>query len=58
VKPNITSVEIHPQLSNSRHPADDGVLVGAASVWPGNFLFGVATHVLSLAFFSPLWDQN
>jgi hypothetical protein len=28
VKPNINSVEVHPQLSNNRHPVD-GVLVGA-----------------------------
>jgi hypothetical protein len=33
VKPNITSVEVHPQLSNNRHPVD-GALVGASSVWP------------------------
>jgi hypothetical protein len=30
LKPNINSVEVHPQLSNSRHPVD-GVLVGAGS---------------------------
>jgi hypothetical protein len=28
VKPNINSVEIHPQLSNNGHPVD-GALVGA-----------------------------
>jgi len=28
VKPNINSVEVHPQLSNNRHPVD-GALVGA-----------------------------
>ncbi len=27
------SGEIHPQLSNNRHPVD-GVLVGAGLVWP------------------------
>jgi hypothetical protein len=33
VKPNINSVEVHPQLSNNnRHPVD-GVLVGAGSWW-------------------------
>jgi hypothetical protein len=32
VKPNINSVEVHPQLSNNRHPVD-GVLVGAGSLW-------------------------
>jgi hypothetical protein len=29
VKPNINSVELHPQLSNNGHPVD-GALVGAA----------------------------
>jgi hypothetical protein len=28
VKPNINSLEVHPQLSNNRHPMD-GALVGA-----------------------------
>jgi hypothetical protein len=28
MKPNVNSVEIHPQLSNIRHPVD-GALVGA-----------------------------
>jgi hypothetical protein len=28
VKPNITSVEVHPELSNNGHPVD-GALVGA-----------------------------
>jgi hypothetical protein len=32
VKPNINSVEVHPQLSNKGHPVD-GVLVGAGSLW-------------------------
>jgi hypothetical protein len=31
VKPNINSVELHPQLSNMGHPVD-GALVG--SLWP------------------------
>jgi hypothetical protein len=34
-KPNINSVEVHPQLSNDRHPVD-GALVGAGSLWPTN----------------------
>jgi hypothetical protein len=34
VKPNINSVEVHPQPSNNRHPLD-GVLVGAGSLWLG-----------------------
>jgi hypothetical protein len=33
VKPNINSVEVHPQLSNNGHPVDS-VLVGAGSLWP------------------------
>jgi hypothetical protein len=47
-KPNSNSVEVHPQLSNNRHPMD-GALVGAGSLWPkkmwnsshvkGNFFF-------------------
>jgi hypothetical protein len=32
VKPNINSVEIHPQLSNKGHPVD-GAVVGAGSLW-------------------------
>jgi hypothetical protein len=33
MKPNINSVEVHPQLSNNGHSVD-GVLVGAGSLWP------------------------
>jgi hypothetical protein len=33
VKPEINSVEVHPQLSHKGHPVD-GVLVGAGSVYP------------------------
>jgi hypothetical protein len=33
VKPNVNSVEIHPQLSNKGLPVD-GALVGAGSLWP------------------------
>jgi hypothetical protein len=33
MKPNINSVELHPQLSNNGHPVD-GALVGAGSLWP------------------------
>jgi hypothetical protein len=32
VKPNITSVEVHPQLSDIGHPVDVA-LVGASSLW-------------------------
>jgi hypothetical protein len=33
MKPNINSVEVHPKLSNKRHPVD-GALVGDALMWP------------------------
>jgi len=33
VKPNINSVEVHPEPSNNRHPVD-GTLVDAGSGWP------------------------
>jgi len=33
MKPNINSVELHPQLSNNGYPVD-GALVGAGSLWP------------------------
>jgi hypothetical protein len=33
MKPNINSVEVHPQLSKDGHPVD-GALVGAGSLWP------------------------
>ncbi len=33
VKPNINADEVHPQLSNNRHPMD-GALVSAGSLWP------------------------
>jgi hypothetical protein len=33
VKPDVNSVEVHPQLSHSGHRVV-GVLVGAGSVWP------------------------
>jgi hypothetical protein len=32
VKPNINSVEVHPQLINNGHPMD-GALVGVGSLW-------------------------
>jgi hypothetical protein len=32
MKPNINSVEVHPQLSNNSHPSD-GALVGIGSLW-------------------------
>ncbi len=33
VKPNINSIEVHPQPSSKGHPVG-GVLVGAGSSWP------------------------
>ncbi len=33
VKPNINSVEVHPQLIYNGHPVD-GAMVGASSLWP------------------------
>ncbi len=33
MKPNINSVEVHPQVSNDGHPVD-GALVGAGSLGP------------------------
>jgi hypothetical protein len=32
VKPDVNSVDFHPQLSHNGHPVD-GVLVGAGSLW-------------------------
>jgi hypothetical protein len=35
LKPNINSVEVHPQLSNNRLPVDEiFALVDAGSLWP------------------------
>jgi len=42
VKPNINSVEVHPQLSNNGHPVD-GAMVGAGSVWSA-----VQTSILTI----------
>jgi len=36
VKPNINSVEVHPQLSNNGHPVDGALVDGAGSLWPLN----------------------
>ncbi len=33
MKPNINSLEVHPQRSNKGHPVD-GALVGVGSLWP------------------------
>jgi hypothetical protein len=45
VKPNINSVEVHPQLNNNRHPVD-GVLVGAGSMWPTQHCLGPPQSLL------------
>jgi hypothetical protein len=36
VKPNISSFEVRPQLSNNMHPMDI-TLVGVSSLWPQHF---------------------
>jgi hypothetical protein len=33
MKPNINSVEVHPQPNHNGHPVD-GALMGAGSLWP------------------------
>jgi hypothetical protein len=38
VKPNINSIEVHPQLNNNGHPMD-GALVGAGALWPNSSVF-------------------
>jgi hypothetical protein len=50
MKPGSNSVENHPQLSQNRHPVDDGALVGAGSLWP-KFVAGFAF------FFRPPFGQ-
>jgi hypothetical protein len=40
MKSTINSVEVHPQLSNNRHPVD-GVLVGAGSLMSWDHLFSI-----------------
>jgi len=34
VKPNTNSVEVHPQLSNIRHPVDDALVGGSSHCAP------------------------
>jgi hypothetical protein len=45
VKPNINSVEVHPQLSNNEHPVD-GALVGVGSLSPGRYVLRASPAVL------------
>jgi hypothetical protein len=47
VKPNINSVEGHPQPSNNKHPVDV-VMVGAGSLWPYVILYGAKVKILRL----------
>jgi hypothetical protein len=37
VKPNINSVEAHPQMSNKKHPMD-GALVGDGPLWANTLM--------------------
>jgi hypothetical protein len=50
VKPNINSVEVHPQLSKNRMHPVDGAMVGAGSLWP--FI-----HTL-LIYLGPLYTRS
>ncbi len=55
MKPNINSVEVHPQLTYNGHPVD-GALVGASSLWPCKlkaFSGQVFTSVEQLLLFDP-----
>jgi hypothetical protein len=51
VKPNINSVEVHPQLSNNGHPLD-GAPVGAGSLWLADdtFIFPYASQKALMIF--------
>jgi hypothetical protein len=44
IKSNINSIEVHPQLSNKRHPVD-GALVGAGLLWQMFTTFHIITEV-------------
>jgi hypothetical protein len=51
VKPNINSIEVHPQLSHNKHLMD-GTLVGDGSLQPNigptNYLFLHGVHAFSI----------
>jgi hypothetical protein len=52
VKPNINSVEFHPQLSNNGHPVDGALVVGGPTLLPP-CLVGIGRKVsIKLSFFS------
>jgi hypothetical protein len=50
MKPNINSVEFHPQLSTNGHPVD-GALVGAGSLWP--YISLISSHQVPLPIYFP-----
>jgi hypothetical protein len=52
----LTQFEVHPQLSNYRHPVD-GVLVGASSLWPTWVIYPVH-NVDVLCFLDPSWPAT
>jgi hypothetical protein len=53
VKPNINSVEVHPQLSNNGHPVD-GALMGSGSLW----LHPQTLAICSNTFWIISWTEN
>jgi hypothetical protein len=59
VKPNTNSVEVHPQLSNNRHPVDDGALMMGAGFTVA--VRGAAYRAVSFAIcraFSNKWNAH
>jgi hypothetical protein len=49
VKPNINSVEVHPQLSkNNEHPVDGALVVGAGSPWPITLILSIVYLITSV----------
>jgi len=44
VKPDIDSVQVHPQLSHEGHPVD-GALAGAGPVWPSTPIPGFLSRL-------------
>ncbi len=51
----LTQFEVHPQLSNYRHPVD-GVLVGASSLWPTWVIYPV--HNGCALLLGPSWPAT
>jgi hypothetical protein len=56
VKPNTNSVEVHPQLSNNRHPVDDGALMMGAGFTVA--VRGAAYRAVSFAIFAGRFQIN